>query len=120
MLNSFLKFLDDDLSQNVIMAATNHRSLLDPTVFRRFQATLIYTMPTVDQARQVLKNNLFRFDLERIDWPRIDGVTPQMSQADLRVAAEDASRAAVLDNEKVLTTELLYRALQDRASIYSD
>jgi SpoVK/Ycf46/Vps4 family AAA+-type ATPase len=78
MLNSFLQFLEDDQSRSVIVAATNHRSLLDAALFRRFHSAFAYAKP----------------------------------------AAEDAAREAVLDNRGVLTTELMFRALQDRASIH--
>jgi SpoVK/Ycf46/Vps4 family AAA+-type ATPase len=117
MLNSFLQFLEDDQSKSVIIAATNHRALLDPAIFRRFHSAFVYAKPSVEEARQVLKNNLLGFDLARMDWSEIDGLTPKLSQGDLVAAAEDAAREAVLDNQGMLTTELLYRALRDRGSI---
>jgi SpoVK/Ycf46/Vps4 family AAA+-type ATPase len=117
MLNSFLQFLEDDQSKSVIIAATNHRMLLDAAIFRRFHTAFVYAKPSVEEARQVLKNNLLGFDLERLAWSEIDSLTPKLSQGDLVAAAEDAAREAVLDNQGVLTTELLYRALRDRSSI---
>lgn len=117
MLNSFLKFLEDDQSKSIIVAATNHRSLLDAAIFRRFHAAFVYEKPTVEEARRVLVNNLLGFDLEKIDWAEFAGVTPKLSQSDIVAAAEDAAREAVLDNHGVVTTEILYRALQDRAGI---
>ena len=117
MLNSFLQFLEDDQSRSVIIAATNHRSLLDAALFRRFHSAFVYAKPSIEEARRVLSNNLPTFDLAVVDWPKIDQLTPKLSQADIVAAAEDAGRAAVLDNRGVLTTELLFRALQDRASI---
>jgi SpoVK/Ycf46/Vps4 family AAA+-type ATPase len=117
MLNSFLKFLEDDRSKSIIIAATNHRTLLDAAIFRRFHSAFVYARPTIEEARRVLANNLLSFDLERIDWSEFVGLTPKLSQADLVAAAEDAAREAVLDNQGVVTTEILYRALQDRAGI---
>jgi SpoVK/Ycf46/Vps4 family AAA+-type ATPase len=117
MLNSFLQFLEDDQSRSVIIAATNHRSLLDAALFRRFHSAFAYAKPSIEEARKVLTNNLPTFDLSGIEWPKIDKFAPTLSQADLVAAAEDAGREAVLDNQGVLTTELLFRALQDRASI---
>ncbi|WP_315836291.1 ATP-binding protein [Bradyrhizobium prioriisuperbiae] len=117
MLNSFLQFLEDDQSRSVIIAATNHRSLLDAALFRRFHSAFVYAKPGIDEARRVIANNLLAFDISRMDWPKIDQVAPKLSQADLVAAAEDAAREAVLDNQGVLTTELMFRALQDRANI---
>lgn len=120
MLNSFLQFLEDDQSKSVIIAATNHRVLLDPAIFRRFHSAFVYSKPSVEEARQILKNNLLAFDLAEMAWPEIDGLTPKLSQGDLVAAAEDAAREAVLDNQGVLSTELLYRALRDRGTIHSE
>ena len=120
MLNSFLQFLEDDQSESVIIAATNHRVLLDPAIFRRFHSAFVYSKPSVEEARQILKNNLLAFDLAEMAWPEIDGLTPKLSQGDLVAAAEDAAREAVLDNQGVLSTELLYRALRDRGTIHSE
>lgn len=120
MLNSFLQFLEDDHSRSVIVAATNHRGLLDAAIFRRFHSAFVYEMPTSDEARQILKNNLLGFDLAAMAWTEIDRVTPKLSQSDLVAAADDAARGAVLDNRGVISTELLYRALQDRASIHHE
>lgn len=120
MLNSFLQFLEDDDSLSVIVAATNHRSLLDAAIFRRFDAALLYSNPSPEQARQVLRNNLLRFDREAIEWDDVDAHTNGLSQADLAAAAEDAARIAVLDNRRVLTTEVLCRALDDRANMHRE
>ena len=117
MLNSFLQFLEDDESRSVIVAATNHRSLLDAALFRRFHSAFVYSKPSAEEARRVLRNNLPSFDLSGMEWPKIDQLSPKLSQADIKAAAEEAGRAAVLDNHGVLTTELLFRALQDRANI---
>lgn len=120
MLNSFLQFLEDDESRSVIVAATNHRSLLDAALFRRFHSAFVYSKPSAEEARRVLRNNLPTFDLSGMEWPKIDQLSPKLSQADIKAAAEEAGRAAVLDNHGVLTTELLFRALQDRSNIQSN
>ena len=118
MLNSFLQFLEEDRSASVIVAATNHRSLLDPAIFRRFDAAFAYAKPSVGEARQVLRNHLLQFDLDTLDWSAVDGLSPGLSQADLVAAAADAARDAVLDDSCVLTTAVLCRSLRDRATIH--
>ncbi|WP_213740437.1 ATP-binding protein [Bradyrhizobium sp. dw_411] len=120
MLNSFLQFLEEDESFSVIVAATNHRSLLDTALFRRFDSAFVYSNPSPAEARQVLRNNLLRFDREAIAWEDVDAHASGLSQADLAAAAEDAARIAVLDNRSVLSTEVLCRALDDRANIHRE
>lgn len=120
MLNSFLQFLEEDQSQSIIIAATNHRSILDAAIFRRFDSGFVYANPSVEEARQVLRNNLLRFDNDVISWADVDALTTGLSQADLATAAEDAAREAVLDNQNVLSTQVLCRALKDRANIHRE
>lgn len=45
VLNSFLGFLEMDDSESLIIGATNHASLLDRALFRRFDAVLEYGLP---------------------------------------------------------------------------
>jgi SpoVK/Ycf46/Vps4 family AAA+-type ATPase len=46
ILNSFLQFLEQDHSDVLIIATTNHEELLDHALFRRFDAIFRYEFPT--------------------------------------------------------------------------
>lgn len=118
MLNSFLQFLEEENSNAIVIAATNHRTLLDPAIFRRFHGSFIYGAPSKEEARKVLRNHLLQFDRDAIDWEKVDEATGNLSHADLSSAAEDAARDAILENEGELTAELLIRALEDRAALH--
>ncbi|ANP85589.1 AAA family ATPase [Rhizobium leguminosarum] len=118
MLNSFLQFLEDDKSDSLIVAATNHRVLLDPAIFRRFHAAFSYAKPTPPEARLIISNHLAQFDLTTIDWASIDEITDGLSQADLVAVANDAARDAVLDNASEMTTEIILRAISDRVALH--
>lgn len=120
MLNSFLQFLEEDASDSIVVAATNLRSLLDPAIFRRFDAAFVYDKPSRSEARQVLTKHLTAFPLDELDWGLIDERTAGLSQADLVAAAADAARDAVLDNSSALTTQFLCQALTDRTTIHDD
>src|SRR5208337_5606310 len=56
VLNSFLQFLEQDESDSLIIAATNHPELLDPALHRRFDDVIEYALPDPDVARRILKN----------------------------------------------------------------
>lgn len=114
MLNSMLQFLDEDRSDALILAATNHPELLDPAVFRRFDATIEYALPTQGHVRRVLEKALFAFDLDEIDWAAVEAETTDLSQAEMTRAAEDAARSAVLENEAQFTTKIVVDALRER------
>lgn len=114
VLNSFLQFLEEDRSDSLILAATNHPSLLDQAIFRRFHAALQYALPDEALVRPVLEKNLVTFDLDDVDWTEAVTKGVGLSQAELARAAEDAARDAVLENGGNVTTELLVRAIEER------
>lgn len=118
MLNSLLQFLDEDSSSSVLIAATNHPALLDHAIFRRFDASLAYELPTADQIRRVLLSHLGRFELADLSWEQICGAAKSLSQADLVAAARDAARIAVLDHEGRIETKALVEAIEERVKIH--
>lgn len=118
LLNSFLQLVDRDSSHSIIIAATNHSSLLDRAVFRRFDSAFHYELPSGEEARQVLRNNLVAFDGPEIDWEPVDDRARGLSQADLAAAAVGAARKAVLENDGRLTTAELVWALKARTQIH--
>ncbi len=119
MLNSFLQFIEGDQSSSLIIAATNHRSLLDSAIFRRFDAAFTYAKPSVEEARRVIRNNLVAIPQDELDWDRIDEVSAGLSHADLAAGAMQAARLAVLDNNSRLSTDLLVLAIRDRHAIHN-
>jgi SpoVK/Ycf46/Vps4 family AAA+-type ATPase len=118
MLNSFLQFLEEENSHSIIIAATNHRTLLDAAIFRRFHGAFVFGPPSPAEARKVLRNHLLQFNRDELDWDAIDPQTGGLSHADLAAAAEDAARDAVLDHDGQLDADLLIRALRDRAELH--
>ncbi len=114
MLNSFLQFLEEDQSAGLVIAATNHRELLDPAIFRRFDATIRYDLPSPDHVRRILSQRLPQFDLDAIGWDEVASASLGLSQADLVAAGDDAARDAVLEDAGVLRTASLLKAFAER------
>ncbi|UOM36700.1 AAA family ATPase [Acuticoccus sp. I52.16.1] len=111
---AFLKFLEEDRSTSLILAATNHAKLLDKALFRRFDAIFSYELPDETQARAVLENSLTTFDLSQLDWDTLMPEAKGMSHCDIARAAIDAARVAVLEHNGQLDSDLLTAALKDR------
>lgn len=51
ILNTFLLFLDDTQPESLVVAATNHKALLDTALFRRFDTVIGYALPNSGEAR---------------------------------------------------------------------
>jgi Cdc6-like AAA superfamily ATPase len=113
ILNSFLQFLDEEKSNSLIFAATNHPELLDRAFFRRFHSAIEFHPPDRALIRPLLENALAEFDLDGIDWERVCDEANGLSQAEIALAADDAARDGVLDHDGVISSDLLVSALRE-------
>lgn len=114
VLNSFLQFLEQDDSQSLIVAATNHPETLDQALFRRFDDIVEYTAAPRDLAQQVLRDRLAPFEVKTVDWDTAANVADGLSYADVVQACEAAAKEAVLGDTLRITTKALIAALEDR------
>ncbi|WP_322762017.1 ATP-binding protein [Frankia sp. Cr2] len=113
VLNSFLQFLEQDPSESLIVAASNHPQMLDRALFRRFESVIEYPLPSPPVAEQVIRNRLATVPTVGIDWEVVREASRSHSHAELTLAAESAAKAAILTDGKV-TTHGLVCALRDR------
>jgi SpoVK/Ycf46/Vps4 family AAA+-type ATPase len=113
ILNSFLVFLEQASAESVVIAATNHRHILDKALFRRFDLVVRYGHPTTDEAIEVLKGRLGPM-ARRVDWSAVGDEVKGYSQAELVQRAEAAAKRALLNGAKSVQTGLLLAALQER------
>jgi SpoVK/Ycf46/Vps4 family AAA+-type ATPase len=114
VLNSFLQFLEQDESQSLIIAATNHAEALDRALFRRFDDVIEYTAAPKDLARRVLRNRLAPFDVGDLDWDAAADAADGLSYADVVHACDAAAKDAVLADTLQVTTQAIVEALTDR------
>lgn len=113
VLNSFLVFLEQDDSMGLIIAATNLEAALDSALFRRFDDTLRYGLPSTPMARRLISNRLSTFDLKRLGWNSVLDAAKGMTPADIVKACEEAAKDAVLsDRHRVLAKDLKRALLQ--------
>ncbi|MFC8348534.1 AAA family ATPase [Streptomyces sp. NPDC057280] len=116
VLNSFLQFLEQDESESLIIAATNHPRLLDRAIFRRFDTLVNYPLPSPNVARKVIRNRLAGFDLAAIDWQELDSAISGLSHGEITVAAETTAKKCILSGGSIKTRDLAM-ALEERHSL---
>jgi SpoVK/Ycf46/Vps4 family AAA+-type ATPase len=114
VLNSFLQFLEQDESQGLVVAATNHPELLDKALFRRFDDVIGYALPDVMLIERLLRARLDRFDTRGLNWRQVAEHAVGLAQAEIVRAAEDAAKAILLLNTKQITSDALIQALTER------
>ncbi|KAF2989330.1 ATP-binding protein (plasmid) [Methylocystis sp. MJC1] len=114
VLNSFLQFLEQEDSQSLIIAATNHPELLDRALFRRFDDVMEYVVPDRPLIEALLRTRLDRFDTRGLAWNEAITQAEKLSQAEITRAADDAAKTIILRGGKRITTEAVLDALAER------
>jgi AAA+ superfamily predicted ATPase len=115
VLNSFLQFMEESNStDSVIICSTNHPSLLDRALLRRYDQVLEFDTPTTKQIQKLIASNLGGMKLARPAWKTLVKVAEGLSQSEIVRAADDAVKTAILDERRQLTTENIVDRLQER------
>lgn len=119
VLNSFLQFLEQDDSDSIVLGATNHVGLLDRALFRRFDAVLEYSLPTIEIVTRVMRGRLALLDTSNIEWHAAAKATVGLSHAEIAMACEQAAKNAILAHTKVVRDVELVAALSERRSTHA-
>lgn len=114
VLNSFLLFVEQDDSESIIIAATNHPELLDKALYRRFDDIIRFDKPSEMQIRRLIENRLASFEPNFLAWADITAVAMGLSAAEITRAAEDAAKESILHGSHSISTELICRAIERR------
>jgi SpoVK/Ycf46/Vps4 family AAA+-type ATPase len=113
ILNSFLVFLENSSSDSLIVAATNHRTILDRALFRRFDMVLDYALPDARQSVAVMRGRLGSL-ARGVRWSALADDMAGLSHADLVRAAEAAAKSVILSGNANVTAEDVRSALKSR------
>lgn len=114
VLNSFLQMIEQDQSNSLILAATNHPEILDYALFRRFDDVIEYGMPNEEQAIALLKERLAGFKPVRPNWKKVAEQTTGLSYADITRAADEAIKHAIIHELHHVAQADLIRTLAER------
>jgi len=112
VLNSFLQFIEEDDSDSVVVAATNHVELLDRALFRRFDSVLHYERPDEALTLRMLQVSLAGFPTKAVDFAEASQEASGLSQADILGACEEAAKDMILEGRSELSTEHLVAAIR--------
>jgi SpoVK/Ycf46/Vps4 family AAA+-type ATPase len=114
VLNSFLQMIEQDQSNSIILAATNHPEILDYALFRRFDDVVEYGLPNLSQIVAVLKNRLTGFSQPIRHWEAVASKGEGLSYAEITRAAEDTIKDAIIHDRAVVSEEEIGGNLKDR------
>ena len=113
VVNAVLQMLDEYDGRSLIIAATNHQSLLDSAIWRRFEEILYLRLPTAAQVRELLRVKLRgvrrAFNIEAVD---VESLFPGCSHADVERVLRRAVKDMVLSHEPRLRLNHIRGALR--------
>lgn len=117
VLNSFLQMIEQDQSNSLILAATNHPEILDYALFRRFDDVIEYHLPTADQAASLIRSRLGHFAPKPFSIKKFTEHAAGLSYAEIRRAVDEAIKEAVMHDEDRVKPEALSVALAERRQL---
>lgn len=117
ILNSFLLMIEQDESNSVIVAATNHPSILDDALFRRFDDVIEYYVPSTPEIQALLRMRLSGYIKSKKDLADLATEAAGLSHAEIARAIDDAVKEAVMHDQDAIAVEALRHLLQQRQSV---
>jgi SpoVK/Ycf46/Vps4 family AAA+-type ATPase len=119
VLNSFLQFIERDNSDSLVIAITNNKALLDQALFRRFDDVILYNLPTKEEKLELLKNRLSRFSKsKKVDFAQLIPNINGLSHAEISLACLDAIKETILNDNLIMSNQLILKAIKDRNAAY--
>jgi SpoVK/Ycf46/Vps4 family AAA+-type ATPase len=117
VVNAVLQMMDAYTGRSVLIAATNHESMLDSAIWRRFEEVLVFEPPNTEQLHRLLTLKLSGvrrdFDIEdAIETTLFKGMTHADVERVLRRAVKEMVLAA---NEFVTLRHLEHAARRESA-----
>jgi SpoVK/Ycf46/Vps4 family AAA+-type ATPase len=123
VLNTFLQFIELDLSDSILVAAVDRPKLLNRAFIRRFDDVIYYNFPDGSERKKLVSNLLGSFRSRRFSWTEVLKYSSSLSHAEIKQACYDALKCAILaDKKRISSSDLIamleYRC-QARVDMYS-
>lgn len=116
VLNAFLQFIEQDVSDSLVIAATNSPTLLDRALFRRFDDVLHYSLPEEEDRKRLMRNILGTFLTPQFSWKTVLTASDKLSHAEIDYACRDAIKQAILADTRKVGPVLMRKMLRERQS----
>lgn len=117
ILNSFLLMIEQDESNSMIVAATNHPGILDDALFRRFDDVIEYHVPSTPEVQALLRMRLSGYIKSKKELAELATEATGLSHAEIARAINDAVKDAVMHDEDAIAAEALRNLLHQRQSV---
>lgn len=109
VVNSLLQFVEDDRSDSLIIAATNYGETLDRAIYRRFDETIVFALPTRNELIALVRRTLSDVGAGQLDFDAIYSATanPKLGHADVCAALDRVRKDHVLVGSAIDTERIV-------------
>lgn len=118
VLNTFLQLVEHDHSDSLIVAATNHASILDTALFRRFDDVLFFERPDDQAVLELIKRRLGNYLPKRTKCSALVDAARGLSHSDISSACNDAVKDAIVQSHKAVSLEVLKESFDHRSRLH--
>lgn len=115
-LNVFLQLIENDPSDSVILAASNHGSALDTALYRRFDDVVQYDLPDSVMRERLLANSLASMAAPDLDYAALARAADGLSQSEIVSASQDAMKDVVLARRESVGLQDVQIHLRERTA----
>lgn len=109
--------IEQDTSNSIIIAATNHPEILDYALFRRFDDVIEYHLPTLEQALDLIRSRLGPFSPKPFRKNGLEKYVSGLSYAEICRAVDESIKDAIMNDHSQVDPALLKQALEERRLI---
>lgn len=112
VINSFLQLLDGLSTDTLLIAATNHESLLDKALWRRFDDLVYFPLPTEEQIHLLLPLKLRGVRHKKVELKMFEPQMKGWSYADIERVCLEAIKISVLAGKQEINNQIFGQALE--------
>lgn len=117
ILNSFLQLIEGEMSDSIIIAATNNNQMLDPALYRRFDDVLTYSLPNEEELYKLFDNKLGAFFGRICIEDRVIRLAMGLSQAEISRICDETIKLSILQGDS-FSNDILQHIIEERSKAY--
>ena len=119
VVNTFLQQLDCFKGRSIIIAATNFEQSLDYAIWRRFDDTFLFDLPTDNEKKKLFTLRLSQFNGPYRTFENFLGATERFSHADVENVCKTIMRKCILDGKRNYSKRDIEMAIEKQKQIVS-
>ena len=113
VVNNFLQILDNFKGNSILFAATNHQSMLDTAIWRRFDDIIYYELPNEDLRIRLFENYLKPIKKEeKLNLIKLMRQSDGLSPSDIKMIVEEAVKKVIIQSNNIITQKDLEESLE--------